>query len=55
MGIGRADSPLESSHGRALVLLTAAGLAARVAFLLLEPGTAPVADERTWIDWAHKP
>jgi hypothetical protein len=38
---------------RSLLLLTAAGLAARIAFLLIEPATAPVADERTWIDWAR--
>jgi hypothetical protein len=38
---------------RSLLVLSAAGLAARVAFLLLEPATSPVADERTWIDWAR--
>lgn len=30
-----------------------AALAVRVVFLLLEPPTAPVADERTWVDWAR--
>ena len=38
---------------RRLLLLAVAGLAARIAFLLLEPATSPVADERTWIDWAR--
>ena len=37
---------------RTLVLLTVVGLAARAAFLLLEPATRPVADERTWTNWA---
>lgn len=41
------------SFRRSLLILTAAGVAARVAFLLLEPATSPVADERTWIDWAR--
>jgi len=38
---------------RRLALLTAAGLALRIAFLLLEPATHPVGDERTWTDWAR--
>jgi len=37
---------------RQLLLLTAAGLLARAAFVLLEPATHPVADERTWTNWA---
>jgi 4-amino-4-deoxy-L-arabinose transferase-like glycosyltransferase len=36
-----------------LLLLTLAALVARAAFLLLEPAAAPVADERTWVDWAR--
>jgi 4-amino-4-deoxy-L-arabinose transferase-like glycosyltransferase len=37
---------------RTLLLLTLAGLVVRAAFLLLEPATHPVADERTWTNWA---
>src|SRR6185503_21198290 len=37
---------------RTLALLTLAGLALRAAFLLMEPATRPVADERTWTNWA---
>lgn len=33
--------------------LTALAAAARVLFLLLEPAAPPVADERTWADWAR--
>jgi hypothetical protein len=33
--------------------LTLAGLAVRVAFLMLEPATAPVADEQVWVKWAR--
>jgi 4-amino-4-deoxy-L-arabinose transferase-like glycosyltransferase len=33
--------------------LTLAALAVRVLFLALEPPAAPVADERTWVDWAR--
>ena len=49
-----ADSPplKAASPARALLLLTLAGLAARVLLLLLEPSVGPVADERTWTDWA---
>jgi 4-amino-4-deoxy-L-arabinose transferase-like glycosyltransferase len=43
----------QRSFPRTLLILTAAGLAARLAFLLLEPATSPIADERTWIDWAR--
>lgn len=39
--------------GRRLALLTLLGLAVRIAFLLLEPGTPPVADERTWAEWGR--
>ena len=38
---------------RRLLLLTLAGLAVRLLFLALEPATGPVADERTWTDWAR--
>ncbi|HUG53912.1 MAG TPA: glycosyltransferase family 39 protein [Vicinamibacteria bacterium] len=38
---------------RRLAVLTLAALAVRVAFLLLEPATRPVGDERTWTDWAR--
>src|SRR5713226_2565865 len=34
-----------------LLLLTVAGLLVRVAFLLIEPATAPVADETVWTTW----
>ena len=38
--------------GRRLALLTLAALVVRLAFVLLEPATHPVGDERTWTDWA---
>jgi hypothetical protein len=38
---------------RRLLLLTLAGLAVRLLFLWLEPSVGPVADERTWTDWAR--
>ena len=38
--------------GRPLALLTLAALVVRLAFVLLEPATHPVGDERTWTDWA---
>jgi len=38
--------------GRRLALLTLAALVIRLAFVLLEPATHPVGDERTWTDWA---
>lgn len=45
--------PARSSEvSRPLLLLTLAGLAVRIAFLLSEPATQPVADERTWTNWA---
>jgi 4-amino-4-deoxy-L-arabinose transferase-like glycosyltransferase len=37
---------------RKLLLLTLGGLLVRIAFLLLEPATHPIADERTWTNWA---
>jgi hypothetical protein len=44
-----ADDPLSTpSFGRRLALLTAAGLAARVGFLLLEPRAELAGDESTW-------
>jgi 4-amino-4-deoxy-L-arabinose transferase-like glycosyltransferase len=44
--------PTEEAQRRALLLLTAAALAVRAAFLLLEPATHLVGDERTWTDRA---
>jgi 4-amino-4-deoxy-L-arabinose transferase-like glycosyltransferase len=41
------------TSSRRLVLLTLAGLAIRLLFLLAEPAVGPVADERTWTDWAR--
>jgi hypothetical protein len=38
---------------RRLATLTLAALAVRFAFLVLEPATHPVGDERTWTDWAR--
>jgi hypothetical protein len=43
--------PPGSSYSRALFLVWAAGLVARVGFVLLEPATDPVADERMWLSW----
>jgi len=37
---------------RGLWLVAAGALLVRYAFLLLEPATHPVADERTWVNWA---
>jgi 4-amino-4-deoxy-L-arabinose transferase-like glycosyltransferase len=47
-----ARGPDAGPTARQLLLLTAAGLVARAAFVLLEPATHPVADERTWTNWA---
>jgi len=51
------DTPPEPDEDarfrRTLLLLTLAGLAVRAAFLVLEPATSPVADERTWTEWAR--
>jgi 4-amino-4-deoxy-L-arabinose transferase-like glycosyltransferase len=46
-------APERRTSGRLLLILTLAGFATRAAFLLAEPATSPVADERTWIDWAR--
>jgi 4-amino-4-deoxy-L-arabinose transferase-like glycosyltransferase len=43
----------EPAHARRLLLLTLAALAVRVLFLLMEPATAPVADEQVWVKWAR--
>jgi 4-amino-4-deoxy-L-arabinose transferase-like glycosyltransferase len=48
----RPAHPDAGPPARPLLLLTAAGLLARAAFVLLEPATHPVADERTWTNWA---
>jgi hypothetical protein len=42
-------------RSRALLYLFLAGLALRIVFLLLEPATHPVADERVWIGWSISP
>jgi 4-amino-4-deoxy-L-arabinose transferase-like glycosyltransferase len=38
--------------GRRLAAVTLAALVVRLAFVVLEPATHPVGDERTWTDWA---
>jgi 4-amino-4-deoxy-L-arabinose transferase-like glycosyltransferase len=38
---------------RALLLLTVAAVLVRALFLLWQPATQPVGDERTWTDWAR--
>jgi 4-amino-4-deoxy-L-arabinose transferase-like glycosyltransferase len=43
----------QPAAARTLLLLTLAALTVRVLFLLLEPATPPLADERTWVDWAR--
>jgi hypothetical protein len=40
------------TFARKLLLLTFCALLVRAAFLLLEPETQPIADERTWVNWA---
>jgi hypothetical protein len=45
--------PDDAAFRRALLLLTVAALVVRGALLVLEPATSPVADERTWTDWAR--
>jgi len=40
------------TFARKLLLLTFCALLLRVVFLLLEPATQPIADERTWVNWA---
>jgi hypothetical protein len=46
-------APAETSFARSLLFLTLAALAVRALFLAVEPAAAPVADERTWVDWAR--
>jgi 4-amino-4-deoxy-L-arabinose transferase-like glycosyltransferase len=46
---GRTMTPEET---RSLWVLCGLGLLLRIAFVLLEPATHPVADERTWTNWA---
>jgi len=43
----------DAAFRRTLLLLTLAGLMVRAALLALEPETSPVADERTWTEWAR--
>jgi len=45
--------PDDAAFRRTLLLLTLAALIVRAALLVFEPGTSPVADERTWTDWAR--
>ena len=47
------DTTDDAAFRRTLLLLTVAALLVRAAFLVLEPSTSPVADERTWTDWAR--
>jgi 4-amino-4-deoxy-L-arabinose transferase-like glycosyltransferase len=42
---------VSSGFRRGLLALGVAGLAARVAWVVLEPATAPVADENMWLTW----
>jgi 4-amino-4-deoxy-L-arabinose transferase-like glycosyltransferase len=42
---------VSGSFRRGLVVLTLAGLAARLLFMILEPATSPVADEGMWLHW----
>jgi hypothetical protein len=46
------DTTDDAAFRRALLLLTLAALLVRGVFFLIEPATSPVADERTWVDWA---
>jgi hypothetical protein len=45
---------VSGSFRRGLVALTLAGLAARLLFVILEPATGPVGDERMWTVWGTK-
>src|ERR1051325_561343 len=38
--------------GRRLAAVTLVAVVVRLAFVVLEPATHPVGDERTWTDWA---
>jgi len=49
---GGAPAETDSQPIRGLLWLTGAALAVRAAFLLLEPATGPLADERTWVNTA---
>jgi hypothetical protein len=42
------------SFRRGLLALTGAGLLLRLAWIVLEPATAPVADETMWIGWGSR-
>ncbi len=42
---------VSGSFRRGLALLTLAGLLVRLLFMILEPATSPVADERMWTAW----
>ena len=48
----RAADPDAGPPARPLLLLAVAALLVRAAFVVLEPATHPVADERTWTNWA---
>lgn len=43
------DTPSTAPRATVLAAIWAAGVAARLAFILLEPATAPVADETMWL------
>lgn len=43
----------DATFRRTVRLLTLAALAVRALLLVLEPDTSPVADERTWTEWAR--
>jgi dolichyl-phosphate-mannose-protein mannosyltransferase len=43
-----------ASFRRRLLALTVAGLAVRLLWVALEPGTAPVADETMWVSWGSQ-
>jgi 4-amino-4-deoxy-L-arabinose transferase-like glycosyltransferase len=47
-------TPAEGRFRKHLLLLTLAGLAARLAFVWLEPATDAVADETMWTTWGAK-
>jgi 4-amino-4-deoxy-L-arabinose transferase-like glycosyltransferase len=46
--------PEAEAFRRRLTVLTLLALAVRIGFLLAEPATRPVGDERTWTDWARE-
>jgi hypothetical protein len=45
---------VSGSFRRGLLVLTVAGLGARLLFVLLEPRTYPVADETMWLTWGTR-